>query len=38
MGIQRDLRYQQYRSLKQQYDKGVISRDEYKNKVYKISR
>ncbi|MFI7914279.1 hypothetical protein ACFMKF_25045, partial [Acinetobacter baumannii] len=38
MGLQRDVRYQQYRSLKQQYDKGVISRDEYKNKVYKISR
>ena len=23
MGLQRDVRYQQYRSLKQQYDKGA---------------
>ena len=35
MGLQRDVRYQQYRSLKQQYDKGVISRDEYKIKFTK---
>lgn len=36
IGLKRDIRIQQYRSLKQQYDKGVISNDEYKEKVYKI--
>ncbi|ETR94357.1 hypothetical protein [Acinetobacter lactucae] len=36
MGIQREIRGQQFRSLKQQRDKGVISNDVYKEKVYKI--
>ncbi|MEE9885209.1 hypothetical protein IV507_04805 [Acinetobacter nosocomialis] len=36
ISLKRDIRIQQYRSLKQQYDKGVISNDEYKEKVYKI--
>lgn len=36
VGIQREIRDQQFRSLKQQRDKGVISNDTYKEKVYKI--
>lgn len=36
VGIQREIRDQQFRSLKQQRDKGVISNDAYKEKVYKI--
>ncbi len=36
VGIQREIRGQQFRSLKQQRDKGVISNDAYKEKVYKI--
>lgn len=36
VGIQREIRDQQFRSLKQQRDKGVISNDIYKEKVYKI--
>lgn len=36
ISLKRDIRIQQYRSLKQQYDKGAISNDEYKEKVYKI--
>ncbi|MDR2249220.1 hypothetical protein [Acinetobacter sp.] len=36
LSLKRDIRIQQYRSLKQQYDKGIISNDEYKDKVYKI--
>lgn len=36
VGIQREIRGQQFRSLKQQRDKGVISNDVYKEKVYKI--
>ncbi|MCG5225642.1 hypothetical protein [Acinetobacter pittii] len=36
VGIQREFRDQQFRSLKQQRDKGVISNDAYKEKVYKI--
>lgn len=36
VGIQREIRDQQFRSLKQQRDKGVISNDAYREKVYKI--
>jgi len=36
VGIQREIRGQQFRSLKHQRDKGVISNDVYKEKVYKI--
>ncbi|NUF38861.1 hypothetical protein [Acinetobacter lactucae] len=36
INIQREIRDQQFRSLKQQRDKGVISNDVYKEKVYKI--
>ncbi|MNV98818.1 hypothetical protein D3C71_1941150 [compost metagenome] len=34
--IQREIHGQQFKSLKQQRDKGVISNDVYKEKVYKI--
>lgn len=36
VGIQREINGQQFRSLKHQRDKGVISNDVYKEKVYKI--
>lgn len=36
VGIQREIRGQQFKSLKQQRDKGIISNDVYKEKVYKI--
>jgi len=36
VGIQREIHGQQFKSLKQQRDKGVISNDVYKEKVYKI--
>lgn len=36
VGIQREINGQQFKSLKQQRDKGVISNDVYKEKVYKI--
>ncbi|EXE28547.1 hypothetical protein KWF55_11350 [Acinetobacter pittii] len=36
VGIQREIRGQQFKSLKQQRDKGVISNHVYKEKVYKI--
>ncbi|WP_035366042.1 hypothetical protein [Acinetobacter calcoaceticus] len=36
VGIQREMNGQQFRSLKQQRDKGVISNDVYKEKVTKI--
>ncbi|EOQ71472.1 hypothetical protein F931_00538 [Acinetobacter pittii ANC 4050] len=36
VGIQREIRGQQFKSLRQQRDKGVISNDVYKEKVYKI--
>lgn len=36
VGIQREIRDQQFRSLKQQRDKGVITNDAYREKVYKI--
>ncbi len=36
VSIQREIRGQQFKSLKQQRDKGVISNDVYKEKVYKI--
>lgn len=36
VGIQREFNGQQFKSLKQQRDKGVISNDVYKEKVYKI--
>ncbi len=32
VGIQREIRGQQFKSLKQQRDKGVISNDVYKEK------
>ncbi|MGE8550236.1 MAG: hypothetical protein ACN6NN_04930 [Acinetobacter calcoaceticus] len=36
VNIQREIHGQQFKSLKQQRDKGVISNDVYKEKVYKI--
>lgn len=36
VNIQREMNSQQFRSLKQQRDKGVISNDVYKKEVYKI--
>lgn len=36
VGIQREINGQQFKSLKQQRDKGVISNDVYKEKVHKI--
>ena len=36
VNIQREIRGQQFRSLKQQRNKGVISNDVYKKEVYKI--